>query len=80
MSLVSGLFIADAELRPAGPPGRRTRRDLADADMDLTRLAVDAGQFINRAVQVKKIYSIVFNSRRVSPVLSFFFLKCLHGC
>lgn len=23
--------------------------------MDLTRLAVDAGQFINRAVQVKKI-------------------------
>ncbi|XP_032357015.1 endophilin-B1, partial [Etheostoma spectabile] len=33
----------------AGPP--RIARDLGDVVMDLTRLAVDAGQFINRAVQ-----------------------------
>lgn len=55
MLLVSCLFIAwlprsclaaDCQLV------RRRRRDLGDAVMDLTRLAVDAGQFINRAVQV----------------------------
>lgn len=36
-----------------GPPKAGLRATLAGVIMDLTRLAVDAGQFINRAVQVQ---------------------------
>lgn len=48
-TVVVGHFALNSE--PTGSP--RTVGDLEDAVMDLTRLAVDAGQFINRAVQVK---------------------------
>lgn len=63
----------------ANPPGcrsafgpSRTVGDLEDAVMDLTRLAVDAGQFINRAVQVKSFASLRSECVMLAP--------CAHKC